>query len=73
MRVEAADYHALAAVEPDVAKQIGKLAAHRMGGSHGLSGIAAEPPPPRVIVVGHRLGCVPHWGCSCRRVRCRQS
>src|ERR687898_2692124 len=54
MRVEAHDYHAIAAVAPDVAKEVGRLAAHRMSGSRGLQGIAAEPPPPRAIVVGER-------------------
>jgi thioredoxin reductase (NADPH) len=54
MRVEPRDYHAVAAMAPDVAKQVGTLAAHRMGGSRGLQGIAAEPPPPRAVVVGHR-------------------
>src|SRR5215831_12629029 len=39
MRLEAADYHALAAVQPNVAKEVGRLAAHRMEGSRGLSGI----------------------------------
>jgi thioredoxin reductase (NADPH) len=63
MRIEAHDYHAVAAVVPDVAKEVGKLAAHRMGGSRGLQGIAAEPPPPRAIVVGHR------WDASCADLR----
>src|SRR6516225_5508505 len=40
MRVEPADYHALAAVHPEVAKEVGSLAAHRMEGSRGLSGLA---------------------------------
>ncbi len=34
-----------------------------MGGAHGLQGIAAEPPPPRAIVVGHR------WDASCTELR----
>src|SRR5215213_10238721 len=59
MRLEAHDYHAVAAVVPDVGKEGGRLAAHRMGGSRGLQGIAADPPPPRAIVVGHR------WDASC--------
>jgi thioredoxin reductase (NADPH) len=63
MRVEARDYHAVAAKVPDVAKQVGTLAAHRMGGSHGLQGMAAEPPPPRAVVVGHR------WDASCAALR----
>jgi thioredoxin reductase (NADPH) len=63
MRIEPGDYHAVAAVVPDVAKEVGRLAAHRMGGSRGLQGIAAEPPPPRAIVVGHR------WDASCAELR----
>jgi thioredoxin reductase (NADPH) len=63
MRIEAHDYHAVAAVVPDVAKEVGRLAAHRMGGSRGLQGIAAEPPPPRAIVLGHR------WDASCAELR----
>ena len=63
MRIEPQDYHAVAAVVPDVAMEVGKLAAHRMGGTRGLQGIAAEPPPPRAIVVGHR------WDASCAELR----
>jgi thioredoxin reductase (NADPH) len=54
MRVEPHDYHAVAAVAPDIAREVGKLAADRMGGSRGLQGIAAAPPPPRAIVLGRR-------------------
>jgi thioredoxin reductase (NADPH) len=63
MRIEPHDYHAVAAVVPDVGKEIGKLAGHRMGGSRGLEGIAADPPPPRAIVIGHR------WDPSCVELR----
>ena len=63
MRVEARDYHALASAAPDVGAEIGRLAAHRMGGSHGLEALAAEPPPPRALVVGHR------WDASCAELR----
>jgi thioredoxin reductase (NADPH) len=63
MRLEAADYHALAATQPNVAKEVGRLATNRMGGSHGLSGLAAEPPPPRVIIAGHR------WDARCTELR----
>jgi thioredoxin reductase (NADPH) len=63
MRVEAHDYHAVAALAPDLGKEVGRLAAHRMGGSRGLQGIAAEPSQPRAIVVGHR------WDPSCAELR----
>jgi thioredoxin reductase (NADPH) len=63
MRVEPHDYHTVAAVAPDVAKEVGRLASHRIGGSSGLQGIAAEPPSPRAIVVGHR------WDASCAELR----
>jgi thioredoxin reductase (NADPH) len=63
MRIEAHDYHAIAAVAPDIAKEVGRLAAHRMGGVRGLQGIAAEPPPPRALLVGHR------WDASCTELR----
>jgi thioredoxin reductase (NADPH) len=63
MRVEPHDYHAVAAVAPDVGKEVGRLASDRIGGSRGLQGMAAEPPPPRAIVVGHR------WDPSCAELR----
>ena len=55
LRIEPNDYHAVSSVQPDIAKEVGRLAADRMSGPRGLQGIAADPPPPRAIVVGHRL------------------
>jgi thioredoxin reductase (NADPH) len=54
MRLEPHDYHAVAAVEPGVAEELGKLSSHRISGAHGLQGLAAKPPPPRAIVLGQR-------------------
>src|SRR5919202_5297894 len=55
MRLEPHDYHTVAAVAPDVAKEVGRLASDRITGPRGLSDIAAEPPPPRALVLGHQL------------------
>jgi thioredoxin reductase (NADPH) len=63
MRIEPQDYHAVAAVAPEVAEEIGKLASHRMSGSRGLQGLAAAPPPPRATVLGQR------WDTQCSELR----
>src|SRR3954454_12837047 len=63
LRIATHDYYAIASVEPDLAKEVGRLAAHRMGGTRGLSGIAADPPAPRALVVGHR------WDAACAELR----
>jgi thioredoxin reductase (NADPH) len=55
MRIEAADYHAVASVAPEVGEQLGAVARMRIG---GLQTIAAEQPPPRAIVVGDRMNKV---------------
>ncbi len=63
MRLEPHDYHALAAREPSVAEEVGRLSSNRISGAHGLQGLAAKPPPPRAIVLGHR------WDPDCAEVR----
>jgi thioredoxin reductase (NADPH) len=63
MRIEAQDYHAVAAAAPEVATEVGKLAANRIGGAGGLQGIVAQTSPPRAIVLGHR------WDASCAELR----
>jgi thioredoxin reductase (NADPH) len=54
MRIEPHNYHAIVALEPDVGAQVGRLATDRIAGRGGLQGLAAEPPPPRAMVVGRR-------------------
>jgi len=63
MRVEPGDYHAVLAVEPAIGQEVGKLASHRIVGPGGLQGIASDPSPPRVTVLGHR------WDASCTDLR----
>jgi thioredoxin reductase (NADPH) len=55
IRIEPSDYHAVAAVVPDVAVEVGKWARHRMEGERGLQGITAEQEAHRAIVLGPRL------------------
>src|SRR5439155_6737868 len=52
MRIEAPEYHAVAAAAPEVAVRVGALARERVG---GLQDIAAEPPQPRAVIAGRRL------------------
>src|SRR3954468_20146194 len=63
MRIEPHDFHAIADVAPEVGREIGKPASHRLPGSGGLQGIVAEPWAPRAIVVG------PRWDASCAELR----
>src|SRR6478735_7352347 len=55
LRIDARSYHAVASVHPALVERVGALAAHRMSGPRGLQGLAANPPPPRAIVVGGRF------------------
>jgi thioredoxin reductase (NADPH) len=55
LRLAPRDFHAVAAVSPEVGRVVGALAADRIGGPRGLQGIAADAPPPRALVVGARL------------------
>jgi thioredoxin reductase (NADPH) len=60
LRVDPKQYYAVAAASPAVSVKIGALALERMG---GLQGIAAEPPKPRVTMVGNR------WDPTCIALR----
>jgi thioredoxin reductase (NADPH) len=63
MRIEPHDYHAVAAVEPSLVREVGRLASYRITGPGGLQGIIAEPQPPRAIVLGQR------WDPDCGQLR----
>jgi len=51
MRIEAAQFHTLAAASPETLTQVAALARERIG---GLQGIAATPAKLRATLVGHR-------------------
>src|SRR5215208_3158277 len=63
MRIDPHAYHALTGRAPHIAQEVGRLAAHRISGLRGLQALAAEPPPPRAIVVGQR------WDTGCTDLR----
>jgi thioredoxin reductase (NADPH) len=51
LRMEPANYYAIAATSPRFAQKIGALAMERLG---GLQGLAAEPPKPQAVLLGDR-------------------
>ena len=55
LRIDPHDYHAVAAIHPALVEEVGALAAHRMSGPSGLQALAANPPPPRAVVLGGRF------------------
>ena len=63
MRLDPRDYHAVAAVAPEVAAEVGRLAVNRIQGARGLSGLAVDRPPRRAVVLGAQ------WDASCADVR----
>jgi thioredoxin reductase (NADPH) len=52
LRLDAQAYHAIAAAAPEVGVKLGELARERI---EGLRNITADSPPPRALVLGHRL------------------
>ena len=71
LRIDARSYHAVASVHPALVERVGALAAHRMSGPRGLQGLAANPPPPRAIVVGGRFDPTSPTRPSAGEARCR--
>jgi thioredoxin reductase (NADPH) len=51
MRIEAREFHAIAAVNPEVAARVGELARERIS---GLEELAAELPEAQAVVIGER-------------------
>ena len=55
LRLDPSEYYGVISVSPDVGKEVGRLASHRIEGSRGLQGLANEPSRPRAFVVGERF------------------
>jgi thioredoxin reductase (NADPH) len=62
-RIEVHDYHAVAAVAPEVGKHVGRLASNRISGPRGLQSLISESAPHRAIVLGHQ------WDAACAELR----
>ncbi len=60
LRLDAQQYYITAAAAPEFAQKMGALARERIG---GLQKISAEPPKPRVKILGHR------WDGACGDLR----
>jgi thioredoxin reductase (NADPH) len=60
MRVDVQQYYAIAVASPEISLKMGALARERIG---GLQSIAAEPPKPRLTIVGHP------WDSDCSDLR----
>jgi len=63
LRIEPRDYHAVAAVAPEVGKRVGLLASNRISGPRGWQALVSAPAPSRAIVIGRR------WDPGCAELR----
>ncbi len=63
IRIEANDYHAIAAVAPALATFVGRMASDRISGPNGLQALVSSPTAYQAIVLGHR------WDASCAELR----
>jgi thioredoxin reductase (NADPH) len=59
-RIDAQHYHTIVAASPEARAKVAALARQRIS---GLQEIAAEPSPPRAVVVGHK------WDSDCAALR----
>lgn len=62
-RIEPHDYHAVAAIAPEVGMRVGLLASHRIRGPGGWQARVSKPAPPKAIVLGQR------WDAACAELR----
>jgi thioredoxin reductase (NADPH) len=60
IRIEPKDFHAVAAVAPEISAKLGAAALDRI---EGLQDIAAQPAPPELVVIG------PRWDPACHDLR----
>jgi len=60
LKIDAADYHAVAALSPAISQRVGELARVRIG---GLQNIASFAPEPKALVVGSK------WNEACTTLR----
>jgi thioredoxin reductase (NADPH) len=60
IRIEPADFHALSALAPNISATVGSAAFERIEGLHD---VAAQPPPPELVIVG------PRWDPVCHELR----
>jgi thioredoxin reductase (NADPH) len=57
VRIEPKEFHTVAAAAPEISAAVGALALDRI---EGLQEIAAQPPPPELLVVGARWDAATH-------------
>ena len=60
LKIDAADYHAVAALSPTISERVGELARVRIG---GLQNIASHAPEPKALVIGSK------WNEACTTLR----
>ena len=60
IRIEAKEFHAIAAMAPEISATVGAAAFDRLEGLHD---IAAQPPSPELLVIG------PRWDPQCHELR----
>jgi thioredoxin reductase (NADPH) len=60
IRIEPSEFHALSALAPQISATVGSAAFERIEGLHD---VAAQPPPPQLVIIG------PRWDPACHELR----